>query len=238
MSLEQGLERYEALGWEVVKKSDSVVEMTRTRKKPAVILNIFLVIISYGLWIPIWLYRYHNTVQFAELRETKGGFVLKKKRNEASSKVLKWTGGIASTGLVILLAVAGISYFLPPVYDLPDPVVTSSNIANPDEPLSGSSNESSIASDPLDAACSAMRSADLAVGSYGTSPSQLRALEEAERQINETYTGVDGDFYWYMVGQGNNIFTLRSALESGNSSLVLAAVDNYLADDEYTRFCR
>ena len=125
-----------------------------------------------------------------------------------------------------------------PVNDSPDPVVSPSNIANPNEPLSGSSNESTLGTGPLDAACTAMRLADIAVGGYGTSPGQLQSLAEAERKINDAYRDVDEDFYWYMVAQANNINVLRSALESGDSNLAYSALDSYLANDEYTRFCR
>ena len=114
---------------------------------------------------------------------------------------------------------------------------------NEDESKSKQNSEASISS--LDAACSAMKSADLAVARAGQnlysgdlSQSDISSLKASERRISQANDNIDGDFYWYMVGQANSIYLLWTSLEAGDGGSAFFAIDSYLDGDQYSRFCR
>lgn len=99
--------------------------------------------------------------------------------------------------------------------------------------------------DPRDLACNAMKGADLAVASLGrkileggASSSDAQLLQAPLERVNNAYKKLDGDFYWYLVGQGNAMDLLAKSVASGDFYSAGVALDSYLNGDEFTRFCR
>lgn len=96
-----------------------------------------------------------------------------------------------------------------------------------------------------DKACSAMKSADMAVASLGrkvTSGTATRndaaSLTFALNSVNDAYKSLEGDFYWYLVAQGNAIDLLQRSVENEDWYSAGVAIASYLDGDEYTKFCR
>ena len=114
------------------------------------------------------------------------------------------------------------------------PKITASKKATPKPPLTAG-----------DRACSAMKSADKAVANAATAfysdsvdQSQIQSLNSSLAAVNNAYKAVDGDLYWYMVGQGNAMDLLASSLSSGDADAAFLAIESYLDNDQYTRFCK
>ena len=115
--------------------------------------------------------------------------------------------------------------------------------SNEDESKPKQNSDASISS--LDAACSVMKGADLAVARAGQklysgdlSQSDISSLKTSERRISQANDDIDGEFYWYMVGQANSIYLLWTSLEAGDGGSAVFAIDSYLDGDEYSKFCR
>lgn len=114
------------------------------------------------------------------------------------------------------------------------PKITASKKATPKPPLTAG-----------DRACSAMKNADRAVANAATAfysdsvgQAQIQALTSSLAAVNNAYKAVDGDLYWYMVGQGNAMDLLASSLSSGDPDAAFLAIENYLDNDQYSRFCK
>lgn len=113
------------------------------------------------------------------------------------------------------------------------PKITTSKKATPKPPLTAG-----------DRACSAMKNADKAVANAATAfysnsveQAQIQSLNSSLAAVNNAYKAVDGDLYWYMVGQGNAMDLLASSLSSGDADAVFLAIESYLDNDQYMRFC-
>ncbi len=90
-----------------------------------------------------------------------------------------------------------------------------------------------------------MKNADMAVALAGqefaagsVSDSTLAQLRSSLNAVNAAYKALDGDFYWYLVTQGNAMSLLYDSLVDGDQSSAFVAIDSYLGNDEYARFCR
>lgn len=109
---------------------------------------------------------------------------------------------------------------------------------------SNSDSQSSSSSSSLDTACSAMKTADLAVASAAqnlyagsVSNSDIIRLKAAEKGINSTYKATSGGFYSYMLTQAQWVYLLWTSIEYGDGGSAVLAIEYYLDDDEYTRYC-
>ncbi len=96
-----------------------------------------------------------------------------------------------------------------------------------------------------DVACRAMKNADMAVALAGqefaagaVSDSTLAQLRSSLDVVNAAYKELEGDFYWYLVTQGNSMSLLYDSLVDGDQTSAFVAIDSYLDNDEYTRFCK
>ena len=110
---------------------------------------------------------------------------------------------------------------------------------------SNSNSQSSSSSSSLDKACSAMKTADLAVATAAqnlyagsVSNSDITRLKAAERGINSTYKATSGGFYSYMLTQAQWVYLLWTSIEYGDGGSAVLAIEYYLDDDEYTRYCK
>ncbi len=96
-----------------------------------------------------------------------------------------------------------------------------------------------------DRACLAMKNADLAVATLakkvldGTAvSSDANSITAPLNAVNSAYKSLDGDFYWYLVAQGNSMDLLQRSVKSEDWYTAGVAIGAYLDADEYPRFCR
>jgi TM2 domain-containing membrane protein YozV len=119
---------------------------------------------------------------------------------------------------------------------------TSSVRPEPSSSPKPSSNPASQSSE--DKACSAMKNADMAVALVGRKITQGTAtradadsLGPVLASVNSAYKSLDGDFYWYLVAQGNSIDLLQRSIANEDWYSAGVALGAYLDADEFTRFC-
>jgi hypothetical protein len=97
----------------------------------------------------------------------------------------------------------------------------------------------------LDKACMAMKSANQAVSEVGLQiidgdmpGSAPNSLTKALTGLNQAYPELSGDFYWYLVEQGNNVDLLVNSINSNNLSGAEIAINAFLDADAYLDFCK
>jgi hypothetical protein len=119
---------------------------------------------------------------------------------------------------------------------------TSNTRPAPSTAPQASSNAASQSSE--DKACQAMKNADMAVATVGrkitqgtATPADADSLGPALASVNSAYTSLDGDFYWYLVAQGNSIDLLKMSITNEDWYSAGVALAAYLDADEFSRFC-
>jgi TM2 domain-containing membrane protein YozV len=95
-----------------------------------------------------------------------------------------------------------------------------------------------------DKACQAMKNADMAVATVGrkitqgtATPADADSLGPALASVNSAYKSLDGDFYWYLVAQGNSIDLLKMSIQNEDWYSAGVALAAYLDADEFSTFC-
>jgi TM2 domain-containing membrane protein YozV len=121
----------------------------------------------------------------------------------------------------------------------PSDSVSSSTKPRPTQTSAASSNSNE------DKACLAMKNADMAVSTLakkvldGTAvSSDAKSITSPLNAVNSAYKSLDGDFYWYLVAQGNSMDLLQRSVKSEDWYTAGVAIGAYLDADEYPRFCR
>ena len=149
--------------------------------------------------------------------------------------------GIVAVGIVALILVVGSLQNSSDRVANPSVGKTSNSKASSKPSLKVSSPSSATS----DQACSAMKSADMAVATLGkkvisgtAKSSDTGSVKSALTRVNAAYPQLDGSFYFYLVGQGNAMDLLIRSVESGDFYSAGVAVQSYLDGDKYSTYCR
>lgn len=131
------------------------------------------------------------------------------------------------------------------IFDRPAPdTATTDTVTSPTKP-SPTQTSSSNSNSSEDKACLAIKNADLAVATLakkvldGTAvSSDANSITAPLNAVNSANKSLDGDFYWYLVAQGNSMDLLQRSVKSEDWYTAGVAIGAYLDADEYPRFCR